>query len=197
MAGEHDTTGRVVVDVRFEGSRANFSPAAASADMLPSPSSGLLGNEAMPIQPRDSMFRTTQQLGELFARVVNMKRAGKTEEAMRLLRDTAIVIFGPMWDTLGRREASSAALLLQTREKVSAYAMFVQHEAELEELRGDVWKARDAFRRALELHLEAARIGADVDAVTRAAIRLLKPRVDLDRLSKLYRSQLDRIAGPT
>jgi hypothetical protein len=86
---------------------------------------------------------------------------------------------------------------LGSRERVSAYAMFVQHEAEIDELRGDVRKGRDGFRRALELHLEASRLGPEIDTVTRSAIRTLKPRVDLDRLSKGYRTQLERIVGPT
>lgn len=151
----------------------------------------------MSFQSRESTFRTTQQLGELFGRIVSLRRAGRLDEASKMLKDGAVVIFGPLWDTLGRRESSSAAILLGSRERVSAYAMFVQHEAEIDELRGDVWKGRDGFRHALELHLEASRLGSDVDTVTRSAIRMLKPRVDLDRLSKLYRIQLERIVGPT
>lgn len=151
----------------------------------------------MSFQSRDSTFRPAQQLGELFGRIVSLRRSGKLDEATKSLKDGAVVIFGPLWDTLGRRESSSASILLGSRERVSAYAMFVQHEAEIDELRGDVWKGRDGFRRALELHLEAARLGSEIDAITRAAIRSLKPRVDLDRLSKMYRIQLDRIVGPT
>ncbi len=151
----------------------------------------------MSFQSRDSTFRTTQQLGELFARVVGLRRSGKLDEASKMLLNTAVAIFGPLWDTLNRRDSASAAILLGSRERISAYAMFVQHEAEIEELRGLVRKARDGFRRALEVHLEAARIGSDVDAVTRGAIRALKPRVDLDQLPKAYRIQLERIVGPT
>ncbi len=151
----------------------------------------------MSFQSRDSTFRTTQQLGELFGRIVGLRRTGRLDEASKMLKDGAVVIFGPLWDTLGRRESSSAAILLGSRERVSAYAMFIQHEAEIDELRGNVWKGRDGFRRALELHLEAGRLGSEIDAVTRSAIRTLKPRVDLDRLSKIYRIQLERIVGPT
>jgi len=151
----------------------------------------------MSFQSRDSTLRTTQQLGELFGRIIGLRRTGRLDEASKMLRDGAVVIFGPLWDTLSRRESSSAAILLGSRERVSAYAMFVQHEAEIDELRGNVWKGRDGFRRALELHLEAARLGSEIDAVTRSAIRMLKPRVDLDRLSKIYRIQLERIVGPT
>jgi hypothetical protein len=151
----------------------------------------------MSFQSRDSTLRTTQQLGELFGRIIGLRRTGRLDEASKMLKDGAVVIFGPLWDTLSRRESSSAAILLGSRERVSAYAMFVQHEAEIDELRGNVWKGRDGFRRALELHLEAARLGSEIDAVTRSAIRMLKPRVDLDRLSKIYRIQLERIVGPT
>lgn len=152
---------------------------------------------SMSFQSRDSTFRTAQQLGELFGRIVGLRRSGKLDDAAKLLHDGAVVLFGPLWDTLGRRDSSSAAILLGVRERVSAYAMFIQHQAEIDELRGDVWKARDGFRRALEVHLEAARLGSEIDAVTRSAIRTLKPRVDLDRLSKIYRIQLERIVGPT
>jgi len=151
----------------------------------------------MSFQSRDSTFRTTQQLGELFGRIIGLRRSGKLEDAAKMLQDGAVVIFGPLWDTLGRRDSASSAILLGSRERVSAYAMFVQHQAEIDELRSDVWKARDGFRRALELHLEAGRLGPEIDAVTRAAIRSLKPRVDLDRLPKIYRIQLERLVGPT
>lgn len=151
----------------------------------------------MSFQSRDSTFRTTQQLGELFGRIVSLRRAGRLDDASKMLKDGAVVLFGPLWDSLRRRDSSGAAVVLGVRDKVSAYAMFVQHEAEIDELRGDVWKARDGFRHALELHLEAARMGSDIDAVTRAAIRTLKPRVDLDRLSKMYRLQLEKFTGPT
>lgn len=152
---------------------------------------------SMSFLSRDATFRTTQQLGELFARIVGLRRSGKLDDAAKMLQDTGVIIFGPLWDTLGRRDSASAAILLGVRERVSAYAMFIQHQAEIDELRGDVWKGRDGFRRALELHLEAARLGSEVDAVTRSAIRALRPRVDLDRMSKIYRIQLERIVGPT
>ncbi|HRI70946.1 MAG TPA: hypothetical protein PK156_42220 [Polyangium sp.] len=151
----------------------------------------------MSFQSRDSTFRTTQQLGELFGRVVGLRRSSRLDEASKTLKDGAIVMFGPLWDSICRRDSASASILLGSRERISAYAMFVQHEAEIDELRGDVWKARDGFRRALELHLESARLGAETDAITRSAIRMLKPRVDLDRLSKTYRVQLEKIVGPT
>jgi len=151
----------------------------------------------MSFQSRDSTFRTTQQLGELFGRIIGLRRSGKLEDAAKMLKDGAVVISGPLWGTLGGRDSASSAILLGSRERVSAYAMFVQHQAEIDELRSDVWKARDGFRRALELHLEAGRLGPEIDAVTRAAIRSLKPRVDLDRLPKIYRIQLERLVGPT
>lgn len=155
------------------------------------------GQASMSFQSRDSTFRTTQQLGELFGRVVGLRRTGKLDDAAKMLLDGAVVLFGPLWDSLSRRDSSSAAILLGSRERISAYAMFVQHEAEIEELRGHVRKARDGFLRALEVHLEAARLGSEIDAVTRSALRTLKPRVDLDQLPKAYRIQLDRIVGPT
>ena len=185
------------VCMRLNECRDDFSPKATHAGMLRRRPDMDSGKVSMSFQSRDSTFRTAQQLGELFGRIVTLRRSGKLDDAMKLLKDGAVVIFGPLWDTLGRRESSSASILLGSRERVSAYAMFIQHEAEIDELRGDVWKGRDGFRRALELHLEAARLGSDVDAVTRSAIRSLKPRVDLDRLAKMYRIQLDRIVGPT
>lgn len=172
-------------------------PIGAHADMLRSRPDIHSEKTSMSFQSRDSTFRTTQQLSELFGRIVSLRRTGRLDDASKMLKDGAVVIFGPLWDTLSRRDSSSASILLGSRERVSAYAMFVQHEAEIDELRGDVRKGREGFRRALELHLEASKLGAEVDAVTRSAIRSLKPRADLDRLSKMYRLQLERIVGPT
>jgi hypothetical protein len=150
----------------------------------------------MSITQRDVILRMIQQLAEVFARVLGLKRAGRLDEAAALLKQTANQLFGPVWDTLGRLEPSSASMMLTGREKVSAYAMLTQHQAEIDELRGDVWKAQAGFKRALELHLEAARLGADVDVATRSALKMLRPRVDETRLSKVYRVQLDRILMP-
>jgi alpha-ketoglutarate-dependent taurine dioxygenase len=150
----------------------------------------------MSLSQRDLMVRMIQQLAEAFGRVVSLKRAGRLDEAVQLVKETANGLFGPVWDTLQRLEPASAAMMLGSREKVSAYAMLTQHQSELDDLKGDVWKAQAGYRRALELHLEAARLGADVDTATRAAIRTLRPRVDESRLSKSYKVMLDRIAGP-
>ncbi len=149
----------------------------------------------MSITQRDLMSRMIQQLAEVFGRVVGLRRAGRLDEAVELVQSTANTLFGPLWETLSRLDASSAAMLLGGREKVSACAMLTQHRAELDDLRGEVWKAQAGYRRALELHLEAARLGAEVDVPTRSALKALRPRVDESKLSKSYQLQLERIAG--
>lgn len=150
----------------------------------------------MSLVQKDLMVRMIQQLAEVFGRVVGLKRQGRLDEAEELLRQTSTGLFGPIWDTLERLEPSSATMMLSAREKVSAYAMLTQHAADLDDLRGNVWKGQKGHKRALELHLEAARLGSEVDAATRAAIRTLRGRVDEGRLSKSYKVLLDRIAGP-
>jgi hypothetical protein len=150
----------------------------------------------MSITQKELMLRMIQQLADVFGRVVGLKRQGRLDEAVELVQSTATHLFGPVWDTLSRHDASSASMMLGTREKVSACAMLTQHRAELDDLRGDVWKAQAGYKRALELHLEAARLGADVDVPTRSALKALRPRVDESKLSKSYQMQLERIAGP-
>jgi gentisate 1,2-dioxygenase len=150
----------------------------------------------MSMVQRDVILRMIQQLAEVFSRVAGLKRQGRLDEAGDLLQQTSNQLFGPLWSTLERLEPSTAASLLSSREKLSSYAQIVQHLAELEDARGQVWKAQTGFRRALELHLEAARQCADVDVPTRAAIRMLRPRIEEARLSKAYRVQLERIVGP-
>jgi len=150
----------------------------------------------MSMTQRDVILRMIQQLAEVFARVVGLKRTGRLDEAADLLKQTSNQLFGPVWDTLERLEPSSATMMLTGREKVSAYAMLTQHRAEIDDLKGDVWKAQAGYKRALELHLEAARLGSDVDVPTRAALKTLRPRVDETRLAKSYKVQLERILGP-
>lgn len=74
--------------------------------------------------------------------------------------------------------------------------MLAQHRAEIDERRGEWRQARAGFVRALELHLESARLGAEVDVPTRSSIRTLRPRVDPERLSRAYRVILEHIDGP-
>jgi hypothetical protein len=150
----------------------------------------------MSITQRDLMSRMIQQLAEIFGRIVNLRRANRLDEAMLLVNQTAVKLFGPIWPTLERLDSQSAAALLGGREKVSAYAMLAQHRAEIDELRGEWRKARAGFVRALELHLESARLGAEVDVPTRSSIRTLRPRVDPERLSRAYRVILEHIDGP-
>jgi len=150
----------------------------------------------MSITQKDLIVRMIQQLAEVFGRVVGLRRAGRLDEAAELVKATAQNLFGPLWETLQRLDASSAAMMLGSREKVSAAAMITQHWAELDDLRGDVWRAQAGYKRALELHLEAARLGADVDVATRSALRALRPRVDVPKLSKTYQLQLEKIVGP-
>ena len=128
-----------------------------------------------------------------------MKTAGKHDEALLLIRQTADGIFGPLLPTLDKLDSASAANLVGSREKIAVYAALTAEKASIHELQSQAAKARAGHLRALELYLEASRLSPEPDEKTQKAILSLLTRVDAGRLSDRYRSMLDRlsIASPT
>lgn len=144
----------------------------------------------MSMVERDYILRMIQQLAQAIARIVGLKREGKLDEALAALRETADGIFGPLGRTLDALDARSAASLLGSFAKVDAYARLTGEEASIHELGGAARLSRGCYLRALELHLEAARLERSPSAETRAAIAALRPKVEEARLSARYREAL-------
>jgi hypothetical protein len=150
---------------------------------------------SMSIQERDYVLRMIQQLADALGRILGLKKAGKHEEALALVRATADGILGPLRPTLEQVDSASAATLIGGQKRLEAYAALVAEEASIRAAMGDDRRARAGSRRALELYLEAAMIGSEVGKATREAIRALAPAVDARRLSERHAKALATFTG--
>jgi hypothetical protein len=144
----------------------------------------------MSMVERDYILRMIQQLTQALARIFGLKRAGKLDEALSVVRATADGIFGPLLRTLDALDAQSAARLLGSREKIAAYAVLTAEEGSIHAQKGDERSSRERSRRALTLYLEAALLGPAINAEERAAIEALRAKVDETRLAPRYREAL-------
>jgi hypothetical protein len=144
----------------------------------------------MSMVERDYILRMIQQLAQALARVLGLKRAGKLDEALAAVRETADGIFGPLLRTVDALDAQSAASLLGSREKIDAYAALTEEEGSIHALKGDERRAGACFRRALTLYLEAAWKGPEISEKERAAIHALREKVDHTRLAPRYQKAL-------
>jgi hypothetical protein len=144
----------------------------------------------MSIGRKDYILRMIEQLSAVLAQVVGLKEAGKLDEALRLVRETADGIFGPLLRTLDEVDSATAASLRGDSQKVAAYATLLAEQGNIHERKGDARRARADHRRALELYLERVRLAPPLDDQTRAAIQTLRTKVDEGRLAERYRNAL-------
>ncbi|AKT37206.1 hypothetical protein [Chondromyces crocatus] len=150
----------------------------------------------MSIRQRDYLLRMIDQLAHAIGRAMFARKAGNLEEAQQIVQETADGLLGPVRAMVEKVDASSAALLLGSHEKITAYALLVAEEAMIQEAAGEP-RAKSSHRRALELHLESARLGKEVSEVALTSIEALHGKVDLERLAPRYREVLDRLPRPT
>ncbi len=146
----------------------------------------------MSILRRDYILRLIEQFAEALGRILGLRKAGNLDEARDLLRSTADGIFGPLMMMLERVDAGGAAALLGSAEKISIYAALTAEEAEIAQDSGDLRKALAGRRRALELYLEASRLGS-LDARARDSVESLRQTVDENRLEGRYRDLIARL----
>jgi hypothetical protein len=144
------------------------------------------------IAQRDYIMRLIAQFAQVLGRLLGLRKAGKLDEAEKLVEETANGIFGSLRSMLDQVDASSAAGLLGGRDKVLVYAALTAEEAEIAAARGQTRKASAQRRRAIELYLEASRLG-DLDAAARDRITELRQTVPTDELEERYRELLERL----
>ena len=150
----------------------------------------------MSITRRDYILRLIEQLAEMLGRIVGLRKSGKLEEAEKMVRAVGDGLLGSSRTMIDSVDSSTAANLLGSREKIAAYAALTVEEAEIAEARGQTSKAAGRRRRALELYLEASRLGA-LDAHAQANVGVLRTRVGSEKLDVRYRELIDKIPTKT
>ncbi len=139
----------------------------------------------MSITRRDYILRLIEQFAEMLGRIMGLRKSGKLDEAEKLIRATADGIFGSLRSMIDNVDAATAANLLASREKIVVYAALTLEEAEIAESRGQTAKAASRRRRALELYLEASRLGA-LDAQAQTNVVALRKLVDVQKMDARY-----------
>lgn len=109
---------------------------------------------------RDYVVRLIRELARVLARALQLRRAGKLEEARAELEAACGGLLGVDFHTLVLLDAAAAADVLATAPRVAALARLVAERAELAETDGDHNGAECDRLYALELGCQAVRRGA-------------------------------------
>jgi hypothetical protein len=146
----------------------------------------------MPVVDKDWVVRLVKQVGDLFARLVQLIERKEYEKAIRAIHAACPPLLGFDYEPLTFADAGSAAALLKEREKVKTFALLVAKEAEVLELKEDP-SASDKRRFALELWAEALSRGAQTEADQRAGLATLAGRVGVESLGEAHQAALAKV----
>ena len=146
---------------------------------------------------RDYIERLIAQAAEAIAEALRLARAGETDPALRLLRQTSLRLLGSLGPLLDRLEAGSAVSLAGRYEldRIRVYAAIVAEEGAVHELRQDPAAAAASYRRALELYAEGSLAGMRLMPADLERIRGLLESPAAAGLAPGRLAELRRVAG--
>jgi hypothetical protein len=128
---------------------------------------------------RDWVLDTIERLGEMLARITKLVAESKHDEALMVIEEAERALLGSQLVTLERSDATTAALLLHSPERVHAWALLL---AERACVLATLVRQRDAHataKRALSLYAAAQRKG------------VLLTDTDQDRLERIKQLTLE------
>ncbi len=144
---------------------------------------------------KDYIERLIEQLAQALAAILKARQEQRPEDAMQLIRDTALSALGMEYSVLTMADAASTARLLGHPSRVAGLARLVAEEGELLEEQGE--RARAALRRnlALELFLEARAQGGTLEGEDARVFEALRREVEPTLLSERHQHLLERETG--
>jgi hypothetical protein len=125
----------------------------------------------------DYIERMIEKLVAALAAILKAGQARKTEEALDLVHQTSLSLFGMEYRMLVTIDAASVAELLGHPEKLEALAKLVSAEADLLQQRGDTAAATHRLGHALTLLLEAQRRRSTPDPECETLLRSVRDRL--------------------
>ena len=128
----------------------------------------------------DYIERMIERLVAALAALLKAGKSQKTEEALDLVHQTSLSLFGMEYRMLITIDAGSVAGLLEHPEKLKALAKLVSAEAELLHQRGDT-------------EGEAHRLGHALALLEEARRRRTKPDAELEEFQRSVRDRLTRL----
>jgi hypothetical protein len=142
---------------------------------------------------RDYLMRMVQQLAAVMTRIFNLKKQEKYDEARETIREAYGELFGLNRALLETLSAESLAQLVGDYDKSKAIARLFQEEASLDEFQKNERRARERYRRALELYLETTAARAHQDPEILEAIHSLVDKIGRADLSERYSEMLRKL----
>lgn len=156
----------------------------------------MLGREPSLIQ-RDYIDRLIQQCAEALSRMLQHRRAGQHDAALREFSDAADRVLGSIRPLVERMEADTAVEFAGPGQldRIRLYAALLSEEGRVHQARGDSARAYLRGRRSLELYAAAALAGAPLDRDDLERIAALTRTIDVAELDARHRDLLRRLTG--
>jgi hypothetical protein len=126
---------------------------------------------------KDYIEQLIEQFAAAFASLLKLRRERKTEEAQRLIRDTALSVLGMEYSALIMADAASTARLLGHSLRVVGLARLVAEDGNLLHEQGDSARAALRWGLALDLFLEAQAMGATLEGEDARVLAELRGKV--------------------
>lgn len=112
---------------------------------------------------QDYIERMIQQLAQALKALIKAREEKRPEDALQLIRETALSLLGMEYGVLTMADAASTAKLLGHPQRVVVLARLVVEEGELLREQGQEARASLRWGLALELLLEARAMGATLE----------------------------------
>jgi len=125
----------------------------------------------------DYIERMIEKLVAALAAILKAGKAQKTEEALELVQQTSLSLFGMEYRMLLTIDAASVAGLLEHPEKIKALAKLVSAEADLLQQRGDDVGVAHRLGHAFALLQEARRRRSTPDPELESLVRSVEERL--------------------
>jgi hypothetical protein len=151
----------------------------------------------MSVVQRDYIERMIQQVAQAFAQILELVRAGDLDPALIVVHKTCDLVLGPMRPVVERVDAASAVDLVGKYEldRLRMYAALLGEEGAIHERRGESARAKQCYRRALDLYGAISLAGARLKDADLERIVLLQSKVEAGHIDKRYSEELQRLAG--
>jgi hypothetical protein len=126
---------------------------------------------------KDYIERLIEQFAAALASLLKLRRERKNEEAQQLIRDTALSLLGMEYSALTMADAASTARLLGHPLRVVVLARLVAEEGNLLHEKGEQPRATLRWGVALDLFLEAQKMGATLEGEDARVLAELREKV--------------------
>jgi hypothetical protein len=138
----------------------------------------------------DYIERLIQQFAAAFKALMKARQEQRPEEALQLIRDTALSLLGMEYSVLTMADAASTARLLGHPQRVVGLARLVAEEGKVLGEQGQQARASLRWGLALELFLEAHALGASLEGDDARAFTWLRTEVAPALLSERHQRLL-------